>query len=136
MADIKSSSLRADTELQLAADHHLLVHQGEERSLVHLRGPQGISLTIEVTAAGAVLRFDGPSLALDARGALEISAETIAIRARQGLELSAGGEARVAIAGDLEVTAAAQTLRGRVGSVELHANDDVKLTGERIRLNC
>jgi uncharacterized protein (DUF2345 family) len=135
MADIESSS-EPNTELQLAADHHLLVQREGERSLVRLRGPQGISLTIEVTTAGPILRFDGPSLVLDARGALDISAETIAIRARQGLELSAGGEARVAISGDLEVTAGAQTLRARVGSVEVHANDDVKLVGERIRLNC
>jgi uncharacterized protein (DUF2345 family) len=89
-----------------------------------------------VTATGPVLRFDGPSLALDARGALSISADSIAIRARQDLQLSAGGDAQVTVSGDLEVAAQAQTFRASAGDVQVKANDDVKLNGERVLLNC
>jgi uncharacterized protein (DUF2345 family) len=129
-------SVEGATSLELSHNQHLIVHRDTDRSLVQLRGPQGVSLTIEVTAAGPVLRFDGPSLALDARGALSISADSIAICARHGLKLSAGGDAQVTVLGDLEVAANAQTLRARAGDVQVSANDDVKLNGERVLLNC
>ncbi len=101
------------TALALACGHQLILETGRnDRSLVHLRGPQGIHLTIEVTEAGPVLRFDGPGLSFHTAGALAISAETVSIHGRQGLSLTAGG--------DVQVT----------------ANDDVKLNGERVLLNC
>ena len=94
------------TALALAAGHHLILETGQpDRSLVQLRGPQGICLAIEVTEAGPVLRFDGPGLAFHVAGALTISADSVSIQARRG-------------------------------DVQLTANDDVKLNGERVLLNC
>ena len=105
------------TPLALPGGHHLIVEGSQEdgpgpRSLIHLRGPGPVQLTIELTAAGPVLWFQGPALTLNAGGALVLSAESVSIHARQDLQLSAGGEVRV------------------------QANDDVKLNGERVLLNC
>jgi hypothetical protein len=133
---LPKNSVTGVIQVPLAGQHQLVVDRRPDRSLVHLRGGAGISLTIEITASGPVLRFQGPALAIDAGGALAISAETIAIHARQGLQLSAGGDARVAVGGDLEVTAAAQALRARLGDVAVRANDDVTLNGARVLLNC
>lgn len=102
-----------ETTLALAGDHHLIVETPRaDQSLVHLRGPRGIHLTIEITGAGPVLRFDGPGLFVHAAGALALSAETVSIQGRQGLELCSGGD------------------------IQVRANDDVKLNGERVLLNC
>jgi len=101
------------TALTLPGGHHLIVEDGQSpRSLVHLRGPGPVQLTIEITPAGPVLRFQGPALALDARGGLAIAADRVSIHAREDLQLSAGGDVRV------------------------RANDDVTLNGERVLLNC
>ena len=101
------------TALALSGGHHLIVEDGHApRSLVHLRGPGPVQLTIEITATGPVLWFQGPSLSLNAAGALTLSAESLSIHARHDLQLSAGGDVRV------------------------RANDDVTLNGERVLLNC
>jgi uncharacterized protein (DUF2345 family) len=126
----------AATALALPGGHDLIVERGEGWGRLLLRGPRGSTLTIEVTAAGPVLRFDGPTLSVEAAGELAIRAETVSIEARNGLSLAAGGDARVAVGGDLEIAAHAQTLRARAGDVQVVANDDVKLNGERVLLNC
>lgn len=103
----------APTALALSGAHHLIVEDGQApRSLVHLRGPGPVQLTIEITSAGPILRFQGPALAIDARGGLALSADRVSIHAREDLRLSAGGDVRV------------------------RANDDVTLNGERVLLNC
>lgn len=99
--------------LALPGGHHLIIEDGQSpRSLVHLRGPGPVQLTIEITAAGPVLWFQGPALSLNAGGALSISADSLSLHARQDLQLSAGGDVR------------------------MKANDDVALNGERVLLNC
>ena len=110
---MRTATDRPETALALPGGHHLIVEGAHTpRTLIHLRGPGPTQLTIEITASGPVLRFDGPILSLHAGGELAISAETVSLHARQDLQLSAGGEVR------------------------LKANDDVKLNGERVFLNC
>lgn len=80
---------------------------------------------------GPIVRLLSPDLEIEIAGALRISAATIALRAQQGplhldatTEVVLGGEAK-----DLRLTAPR-------GGIDLHANDDVDVKGERIRLNC
>jgi uncharacterized protein (DUF2345 family) len=125
------------TSLQLVANQQLVIEEVGGRNLIHLRNSEGrTSLTIEVTSSGPVLRFDGPGLTIESTGALALSAETIALHARDGLSLSSGGDASIHVKGDLETSARVQKIRAALGNVELEANDDVRVVGERILLNC
>jgi len=134
---IKATNGNTTTSLRLIGDQQLSVEDQGTRNLIHLRGPGGrIALTIEVTATGPVLRFDGPGLAIQTSGPLAIESESLSLHGRRGLTLSSGGDATMRIAGDLEISARVQTIRAELGNVELRANDDVRMIGERVLLNC
>jgi len=119
------------------ADQELTVEDLGTSNLIHLRGREGrTALTIEVTPAGPILRFDGPGLSIQTTGPLTIESERIALHGREGLSLSSGGDAAIRVQGDLELSARVQTIRAELGNVEVHANDDVRFIGERVLLNC
>ena len=83
-----------------------------------------------------IVRFEGSGLMIQAAGALAIDAERVAIHGREGLALTTNGDAQIRVAGELRTQARAQYLTAELGNVAIRANDDVKLDGERIRMNC
>lgn len=81
--------------------------------LVTIRSPEGrVELEVRLTDQGPVLRFEAAALDLEAAGP---------IRAR---------------CRSFEVTAEDATITATRGDVQLRANDDVRLNGERVKLNC
>ena len=60
----------------------------------------------------------------------------VAIHGRRDVSISSGGDATVEAAGDLETFARAQHHTANLGNVNIRANDDVRLNGERVRMNC
>jgi hypothetical protein len=90
---------------------------------------------VHLTPAGPVLRFEG-SLLLEASGGLAVDAQRVAIHGREGLSLTSGGNARIEIAGDLDSQARIQNITAVLGNVNVKANDDVRMNGERIKMNC
>ncbi len=136
-AQPEATAPRATTLVRLVADQELTVEDLGTSNLIHLRGREGrTALTIEVTPAGPILRFDGPGLSIQTTGPLTIESERIALHGREGLSLSSGGDAAIRVQGDLELSARVQTIRAELGNVEVHANDDVRFIGERVLLNC
>ncbi len=122
--------------VELAEGQKLLVDRSGDGSLLQFLSPGGlVTLTVEVTANGPVLRFDG-GIKFQASGLLELDAERVAIRGEKGVSIETGGDARIAAAGDLHSEARVQNISARLGNVNVKANDDVRLRGERIRLNC
>lgn len=95
-----------------------------------------VRLSIHITSAGPVLRFEGGALMIQTAGDLAIDARSIAIQGREGLALFSGGDASVNAVGDLHVEARIQNLTALLGNVNIKANDDVKLNGERVMMNC
>lgn len=93
------------------------------------------SISIRVTPEGPVLGFEG-GLRVQASGVLEFHGERVAINGAQGVSIRSGGDAKIEAAGDLTTTARIQNIRARLGNVNVKANDDVRLRGERVRLNC
>ena len=125
------------SSIQLVAGQELVVTPSEAGHRLQLLSPGGlVRLTIDVTEAGPVLRFEGAAVAIQVAGPLAIDAERVAIHSRDGLELSCEGNASIRVAGDLETSARAQTVRAELGNVDVQANDDVRLNGERVFLNC
>ena len=87
---------------------------------VRLVGEDGAQpIEIEVTPAGPVLRLRA-GLAIAVDGALDLTADRLSLHGRAALSLASDGAVDIRSGGD----------------VAMQANDDVRLNGERIKLNC
>ena len=95
-----------------------------------------VTLSVLLTEAGPVLRFEGASLVLQASGSLAIDAEHLHLRGRAGMTLETAGDLALQAKGDLNSAARIQNITATLGDVNVQANDDVKLVGERVRVNC
>jgi uncharacterized protein (DUF2345 family) len=123
--------------VEVALGRHVLrIERTADGGVLRLRAADGQQpLEIEVTAAGPVLRLRAPlSIALE--GGLTIDAETVALRARGGMQLASGGGLDVNAGGALRSSARTQEIHATVGDVRVTAHDDVVVDGERIKLNC
>jgi hypothetical protein len=116
--------------------HVLTIERRADEALIRLHRADGNqALAIELGPNGPVLRL-GSGLAIAVEGELSFSAEHVDIHGRTGVQLRSGGDTVLQSEGDLMSSAREHVLEARLGDVRLDANDDVKLTGERIRLNC
>lgn len=114
---------------------------GEALKVVSADG--ALRLEVVLTPAGAVLRFAGPRVSIEAGGELSLRCARFEVHAEQ-ISLGASGDVAVAAGRGLEVHAghdalvSAQALKveARRGDLALRANDDVALDGERVLLNC
>ena len=123
--------------LALTGGHELALSRSSERDVLQIRGTGGqVVLTIEVTPSGPILRFEGASLTLEARGDLSICADTLHLSGRSGLAIESQGDVYLETSRDLHATARVQNIRASLGNVNIGANDDVRLNGERVMVNC
>jgi hypothetical protein len=105
--------------------------------LVRILAPSGAPvLTLVVREGGIELRLEAGSIALRTEGDLALEARSISLHGREGVTIESGGDARFAAKGSLVQEAARQRIRAHLGDVDVRANDDVKIDGERIRMNC
>lgn len=118
---------------------------GIEGDLLRIRAPGGqIVLSVLVTDRGPVLRFESAALDISSLGRVAIDCESFDLRAREGIDVTAGGSLTEKVQGDTHRIALGAArheahdieLRAEPGSVAIRANDDVDLKGERIKLNC
>ena len=114
----------------------------EDRLVV--RAPDGeVELAIRLTSEGPVLSVRGAQLELYASQTLRLSCDRLELESRSDARLDIGGDLRTivggarseTIMGRSETEAHAAALRARRGNVEIQANDDVRIDGERIWLN-
>ena len=125
------------TSLQLAGQQTLVVENDSRGSVLRIVDPRGrITLSIEVTDEGPVALCFDSGLQVRTEGNMEFEAQRVTIRGRDGVHIESGADAFIHAAGDLHSEARTQHITARLGNVNLKANDDVKLRGERIRLNC
>ena len=116
---------------------------GSER--VTIRGTGGnVELEVRLTDRGPVLSFRAAEMELAAAGRMSIECDQLDVRTSSGIRQHTGGDfeqivsgnAQSFVRGDSESTAAATRIRAVRGNVEVRANDDVRLNGERVKLNC
>jgi hypothetical protein len=121
----------------LKGDQHLVIDQGPYEDRLMITSANGkVSLTITITDSGPVLHLEGAGLMIKTDGDLAINARSLAIHGRDGIALTTGGDAHICAAGDLTTKARIQNITAELGNVNLQANDDVKIDGERILMNC
>jgi hypothetical protein len=120
----------------VAGDYRLTIETVDGGHLLRVVGPAPTTpITIALTPQGPVLHLEG-SAAVRLTGDLAIDAARVAIRGREGLGLLSGGDLQLSAEGVLTSTARAQAIRADLGDVSIRANDDVRLDGERIKMNC
>lgn len=121
----------------LVDNQQLVLEQTPFVNVLTILAPDGrVSLCIHITSDGPVLHFESGRLTLEARGILTVDAERIAIHGREGVAITSGGDAKICAAGDLDSQARIQNITAHLGNVNVRANDDVRLNGERVMMNC
>jgi len=123
--------------VDLVAQQKLVIEYHHISNVLNIIDSDGIvSLSIHLTKEGPVVRIAGGALTIQAEGNLTIDAERVAIHSQKGMALTTGGNFHIEAAGDLHSKARIQTITADLGNVDIKANDDVTLDGERIRMNC
>lgn len=121
----------------LVAEQRLVIQESPRGNLLVLLGPDGRKrFSLEVTPDGPVLCFEEGGLTIRTAGELAIDAGRIALHGREGVAITTDGDATIQVAGDLTTTARIQNITAELGNVNVKANDDVKLNGERVMVNC
>ncbi len=136
----KSQALTKATNTKtvaLVAKQKLVIENHQLSNVLNIVGSDGnLSLSIQITTAGPVLKIGGGTLTIQAEGNLAIDAERVSIHSRKDMALTTDGNIHIEAEGDLYSKARGQMITADLGDIDIKANDDVKLDGERIRLNC
>jgi len=110
----------------------------EQRGLgaLELRAPDGrVCLTVFLGPNGPEVRIEAAELSIATRGKMDLEAESMSLTARRDFSLRAGGDISIETPGHLSTSGFSQSLTSTHGDLHLDANDDVRVDGERIRLN-
>jgi hypothetical protein len=127
-----------DTQLALAGAHQFVLTRGaacDELKICCLGVDQPL-LSISVNASGVAVRVSAASVTIEATDLLRLEAKRLVLSALRELVIESAGDVRLHAAGDLSIKAAEQLLSATQGDVRLLANDDVRLDGERVLMNC
>ena len=103
-----------------------------------------VELQIELTETGPRLRFESADVELASSGTVSVDCERFEVRAEQSIvhktrgyyAQAVGGDTVLYAKGQLHTKAESTIIETTRGDTVITANDDVKLEGERIKLNC
>jgi hypothetical protein len=130
--------------IELGSGRSIEIDERGSSEQLTVRSAQGrLELRLRLTADGPVLDVEAVGLTLRSAGEVAVDCERFVVRAREDVAIEAGGTISQRAAGDHEVEAAGESthealavrIESKLGNVELEANDDVLVRGERIRLN-
>lgn len=124
-------------EVHLSMENGYEILVAPQSNQLFVSDPTGaISLQITMTDQGPLLQMNSAVLNIAAAQKLSLSADEIDIHAKKQLDLRSDGEMSETIAGDKSSTAEAYDHTARLGDFQVKANDDIRLNGERVKLNC
>lgn len=114
----------------------VVIERTETGGVLRLVAADGAQpLEIEVGPRGPLLRLRaGIGIVVD--GPISLSAQAVALTAREEISLNSGGGIALRADGDVTSEGRDNTIVARLGDVAIRANDDVRVNGERIKLNC
>ena len=138
------ASALAPQAVVLPSGRAIEVQSTPDMDVLRFRAPSGeCVLTIHLTDAGPVVRVAAEALEVRAAKRLSLDCEEFHFRASKTAAIDVGGDLlervdgsvhRVA-RGDAIMEAQHARVETRPGGIELRANDDVRVTGERVLLN-
>lgn len=137
MSSNTKSTPQAEPSTELTGGQRLVLRRKHDEDLIELLNPDGhVTLSIHVTKRGPILRFDIPSLTIQASEELSLEANHLSIHGHEGLSLTTGGDLDIEASGDMKSRARIQNIEAALGNVNIEANDHVRLNGVLIKLNC
>lgn len=121
-----------------------LVIDKERNELRLLNRDQKVQLIISVNNDELMLTINAQQLNINAANEINLSAKKINIEAAEQVNIKSGGnlvqqiekDSLTEVGGNNKMIAAVQKITASLGNIELKANDDVRLNGERVKLNC
>jgi hypothetical protein len=127
---MKADAGKSCRDLELASGRSIICRPAADScDEVTILGPGGeVMLEVVLTPSGPILRFRAAEVQLDCAGSFKVRCESFDVQTTGNIVQQAGGMIR---AESNEIS-----LEARRGNVDVRANDDVNLNGERVRLNC
>ncbi len=113
--------------------------------LLIVKNPEGfVELMVRFTDAGPVLYFQSAALDIKSRGDFAVDCKKFRVRAKECIDLTSKGDLVQDVHGKMETKVVEESvikarkieIKSTLGDVDIKANDDVHLRGERIKLNC
>jgi hypothetical protein len=117
--------------------HTLALRSDAETGQLRLGAADGRELVlIEVGSQGLSMRASGLTLSWDERGgSLRLEVDRLTLVGREHVAIETEGNLELRAGGHMSFTAPDQAITATVGDVQIIANDDVALSGEKILLN-
>ncbi len=129
-------SALATRQVVLPSGRAIEVESKGDVDVLRIRSEGGACvLTIHLTDAGPVVRVEAASLEVSAAKRLSFDCEELHLRASGSATIDVGGDLHERVGGSAMRTAQHMRMDAQPGGIELRANDDVKVTGERVLLN-
>lgn len=133
------ASAREAVRVALDGSHELVVARRERGATLSVRAASGqreLEIEIAFTERGPVLRAKAAAIELETEGAIAARCSDFTVDASRSIELRAGHDVVHRAGGALSVDAAEIEVAARERDLTLRANDDVRLKGEHVLLNC
>ncbi|WP_434045857.1 MULTISPECIES: hypothetical protein [Sorangium] len=144
LAPVPGAALAAPARVVLASGRSIEIAEEGAEERIQIRAAAGqLLVSIRLTDEGPVLSLSGASLEIAAAKTLSLSCDTLRIQASQDAAVEVGGSLHERVRGSVvreagksaRTTAREVRLEASPGGVEIRANDDVDIVGERVRLN-
>jgi hypothetical protein len=114
----------------------LALESGAAQEKLQLRAPGGeMCLEIRLARHGVEVSIAAAEIALSTKSSLRVDCQSIAFNAQEDIAISSQGSLRLASAKQLSIESRSVAVASTLGDLSLCANDDVRIEGERIRLN-
>lgn len=129
----------SDPHTPLAPDASLGAHSTPFETLTLMDAAGVARLTIRVTPEATTIELGGgpqASVKLSMEGDLAIDARRVSLHAREHMAITSGQDIVTHAEDSITQSARRQSLTATLGDLALSANDDVRVEGERIRMNC
>lgn len=120
--------------VDLPTGQTMLIEHVGDTTLIRVESSSGTLIRLRVNEDCAEILLN-QKCEIKSTGDLTLEAENLKLRAREELQIESNGDANIDIRGDLNTIAREQTIRSKLGNVNVRANDNVDVRGERIQLN-
>lgn len=123
---------------------NILIVNTEKQEIKLVDNNKTTQLIISVKEKGLSLAINAFEINIHATDELNFSSKTIKMSASEKIEIKTDGDLEFKIEKDCnseiggasQSNAKTQLIRANLGNVEMKANDDVRLDGERVLFNC
>lgn len=133
----KLSSKELEREVCLSSGRRaVFTDRAKEEQLV-VTSPNGrVELSVRFGESGPILSFGAAGIRLESSSEIAVRCSAFRVEAVDEIRFSTDGDIVQEIAGKASLEAHTVDVRSRRGNVNVKANDDVRLLGERVKLNC